>query len=172
MIKLIVAMDDMNGIGINNRLPWYLPQDLKHFKDTTMGHHVVMGRKTADSISGIPLKGRKNSILTRNPRLLSGNDQSYPGFDILTGVDEVIHLAKYLKRDNDVDTFVIGGDEIFKQFINHADIMHITQIHGVYTCSKFFPSFSNNDWKLESKQYCENHSVDYSFLVYNRKNRS
>ncbi|ANX13443.1 dihydrofolate reductase [Fictibacillus arsenicus] len=137
MISFVVAMDENRAIGKDNDLPWYLPNDLKHFKKTTMGKPIVMGRKTYESI-GKPLPGRENIVVTR--------DQSYEaeGTTIVHSVDEVLQI-------NAEEICVIGGSEIFKQFLPVADRLYITEIHHTFEADTYFPELNDNEWKEVSR---------------------
>ena len=158
MISLIVAKARNGIIGSNNDLPWYLPADLRHFKEVTMGHTVVMGRKTFESILqrlGKPLPDRKNVVITR--------DQSftYPGVTIIHDVNEISQLG---------DCFVIGGAEIYGQTIDMADRLYITEVHADSEGDTFFPALDAS-WKEISRvqhQADDKNQYDYDFVVYER----
>ncbi len=156
MISLIVAKARNGIIGSNNDLPWYLPADLRHFKEVTMGHTVVMGRKTFESILqrlGKPLPDRKNVVITRD-RLFS-----YPGVTIIHDVADISTLG---------DCFVIGGAEIYRQTINMADRLYITEVHADIEGDTFFPDI-NSSWKeisREQHQADDKNQFDYDFVVY------
>lgn len=131
MISFIVAMDENRVIGQDNRMPWHLPADLAHFKATTMGHPVVMGRKTFESI-GKPLPGRKNIVLTRQT-------------DWSAGGTEVIHSLDDLPAG---DLFVIGGAEIFRDLLPRVDRMYITVIRHAFAGDAYFPEFDPLEWQV------------------------
>lgn len=157
MINLIVAMGKNNVIGIDNKLPWRLPKDLEYFKETTLNHSIVMGRKTFQSLPGI-LPGRNHIVLTR-----SGMQIRSPFVRCYGSVDEVLELSK------SQDLFVIGGEEIFKQFLPFVDRMFITYIDEHFEGDTFFPKFNEEDWELVSvikgiKD--EKNPYDYEFRVY------
>lgn len=159
-IALIAALDENNGIGKDNKLLCYLPADLKRFKQLTTGHCIVMGRKTFESLPNGALPNRKNIVLTRNTSYYS------KGAEVIHTADEVFQLCK-----NDEKVFVIGGEEIYKLFIQKADILHITRIHHQFEADAFFPDFSQEDWQLTSKtdnQPDEKNKYSYSFLDYNK----
>ena len=134
MISFLVAMDKNRVMGIENRLPWRLPADVKFFKEVTMGHPVVMGRKTYDSI-GKPLPGRENIILTRNV------DYQPEGCKVLHTVEELI---QYIKNKND-EVFVIGGAQLFKELFSVADRLYITEIHHEFEGDTFFRNLKNQN---------------------------
>jgi dihydrofolate reductase len=129
MINIIAAIDEKRGIGKNNKLPWYLPEDLKHFKEVTLNHTVVMGRKTFDSI-GRPLPHRTNIVITNNPQFIAPE-----GVIVTHSLDEALEKAKG-------DVFIIGGGEIFKQAILRTDRLYLTLIKADFGCDTFFPDYS------------------------------
>ncbi|PLR77237.1 dihydrofolate reductase [Bacillus sp. V3-13] len=161
MISLIWAMDENRVIGKDNRLPWHLPEDLKFFKRMTMGHPVVMGRKTYESIGRL-LPGRENIIITRN------RDYEVPGATLFYSIADFVEYA----NGQGEEFFVIGGAEIFKEIFTAADRLYLTQIHAEFEGDTYFPDFDLNDWKLVSKEpglKNEKNPYDYDFLIYHRK---
>jgi dihydrofolate reductase len=160
MISFIVAMDKNRVIGKDNQLPWHLPADLKFFKKTTMGHPIVMGRKTHESI-GKPLPGRENIIVTRN--------KQYQPEGCM-----VIHSLAELKRlesKKEEEVFVIGGAEIFKTIFPIADRLYITMIAHEFAGDTYFPEFNESDWNLVSiakGETDESNPYEYSFNIYER----
>jgi dihydrofolate reductase len=158
MISLLWAMDKNRGIGLNNELPWRLPEDLKYFKRVTMGKPIAMGRKTYDSI-GRPLPGRENIVITRRQGL------TIEGCTVIHDVKELV------KREED-ELFVIGGAEIFKEILPYADRLYITEIYEEFEADTFFPEIDMSDWELiESNPGIkdEKNPYDYVFFVYQRK---
>lgn len=159
MLSIIVAIDKNRGIGLKNGLPWKLPADLKHFKEVTMGHPIIMGRKTHESI-GRALPGRKNIIITRNEQYVA------EGCEVVYALDEALKLV-----GND-DAFVIGGAEIFRQALPLAQKMYITEIRNEFPCDVFFPEFDTSEWReVERTQGVkdEKNPYEYYFVVYERK---
>lgn len=158
MLSILVAMDSQHLIGKDNKLPWHLPNDLKYFKQVTMGHTIVMGRKTFESI-GKPLPGRKNIVITRNKNYHPDGCR-------------VIHSITKIKEMNDKEEiFIIGGAEIFKETLPIADRLYITEIHETFEGDTFFPEFNLSDWKLISKEKGikdEKNRYDYDFCIYER----
>lgn len=136
MISLIVAMDENRGIGVNNQLPWHLSTDLKRFKALTMGHHLIIGRKTYESI-GRPLPGRFMVVLTRNRGLVMA------GVEIVYSFFDAIQLAQS-KGDDEI--FIAGGGEVFQEALPVANRIHLTQVHTEVDCDVFFPNFDFTDW--------------------------
>ena len=121
-ISLIVAVSRNGAIGLNNQLPWYLPEDLKYFKSVTMGKPLIMGRKTFDSI-GRPLPGRANIVLTRDPQWTSD------GVEVVQSVEQALVAAEIACEAADVDEImVIGGEQIYRMTIDLADRIYLTQV--------------------------------------------
>ena len=142
-LKLIVGIDNQNGIGLNNTLPWYNKEDLKYFSKVTKGdgnNVIIMGSNTWKSLPKKPLPKRLNVILSKN--------NNYSGVNIKTISDFDINLFK----DYD-EVWIIGGESVYKQFINIVDEIHITKINGNFNCDTFFPEIPNyfkliNNFKL------------------------
>lgn len=165
LVSLIVAAAENNVIGKNNNLPWHLPADMKYFRETTMGHCVIMGRKNYDSIPGKfrPLQGRTNIIVTRQ------NNFSAPDCIVVHSVEQAFGEAK---KKNETEAFIIGGGEIFAQAVSIADKIYLTRIHSVIDGDVFFPELNREEWKEESVQHFnadEKNKFDYSFLTLIRK---
>ncbi|WP_027409773.1 type 3 dihydrofolate reductase [Anoxybacteroides tepidamans] len=161
MISLIVAMDQNRIIGKDNKLPWHLPADLAYFKRVTMGHPIVMGRKTFESI-GRPLPGRDNIVLTRNRSFQP------EGCIVIHSIDDIQKMAA--ERNDEI--FVIGGAELFEAVLPVADRLYITKIEAQFPGDTFFPPFQEADWCLVSSEKGpkdEKNPYDYAFLVYERK---
>ena len=157
-LTLIVATDRKNGIGINNALPWRLPEDLAFFKRTTTGHPIIMGRKTFDSI-GRPLPNRRNIVITRNPEWHHA------------GVEAVSSLQAASALVGQGEAFVIGGAQIYVEALPLATRLIITEIDAEFACDAFFPSWDIAAWmeiSRESHQAAEQ-NFDYAFVIYQRK---
>jgi len=160
MISLIWAMDKNRVIGHKNQLPWHLPEDLKFFKRTTMGHPIVMGRKTWQSI-GRALPGRENIVITRS------GDFQCDGCTVKNSLDELIDYSK--KKNEEI--FVIGGAEIFKSILPDADRLYVTRIDHEFEGDTFFPELKMNEWELISKELGikdEKNPYHYTFEIYQR----
>ena len=158
-INLIVAIDEKNGIGKNNLLPWHLPADLKHFKTITTGHPIIMGRKTFDSI-GKALPNRRNIVISRNAGLI------IPGVELCDSLNNAIELCK-----DEKDVFVIGGAQIFEQALPVANILYLTIIHEDFDADVFFPEINMNEWNEVEKnlhQPDEKNLYSYSFIKYKK----
>ena len=135
-ITIIAAISENNGLGKNNKLIWHIPDDLKRFKKLTLGHSVIMGRKTFESIAK-PLPQRKNIILTRN------KNYKAKGALIAHNVKEALNFCQ-----NDNQPFIIGGAEIYKLFMNISNKIELTRIHKSYDGDAFFPEILEEKWKL------------------------
>ncbi len=157
-LSLIVATDRKNGIGINNTLPWRLPEDLAFFKRTTTGHTIIMGRKTFDSI-GRALPNRRNIVVTRNP------DWQH------AGVEAVGSLAAAAALAGTAEAFVIGGAEIYAQALPLAKRLIVTEIAAEFACDAFFPTLDASQWQEVSRE--THHSAEndfaYSFVILQRR---
>jgi dihydrofolate reductase len=147
LISIIVAMDENGGIGVDNRLPWHLPDDLKRFKRLTMGHHLVVGRKTYESI-GKPLPGREIIVLTRNP------DYEAPGCQIAHSLDEALRMAR---EHGEEEAFIGGGAQVYAQTLPRADRLYLTRIHATTESDVHFPPIDFQAWIEEKRCY---HPVD------------
>ncbi|MDD5056423.1 MAG: dihydrofolate reductase [Sideroxydans sp.] len=139
-LSLIVAMAKNRTIGVNNTLPWRCPEDLKHFKALTMGHHMIMGRKTFDSI-GKPLPGRTTVIVTRNTEL------KIEGCLIAHSLPEAIQLCA-----GDDEIFVVGGAELYAQALPLVNTLYITEIQQDVEGDAHFPAFDKNTWRESSRE--------------------
>ena len=162
IISLIVAMDEKRGIGVEGRLPWYLPADLKRFKKLTMGHHLIMGRKTYESI-GSPLPGRTMIIVTHNP------NYQPDGCLVARSLETAIEFARMGLED---EVFIIGGADLFEQAIEISDRIYLTQVHATLPADVYFPEYSVDDWnELETIHYPadDNNRYSFSFNIVERK---
>lgn len=158
-ITLIVAAAENNAIGKDNKMLWHLPNDFKYFKQNTVGHSIIMGRKTFESI-GKPLPERRNIILTRD--INYRND----AVDVANSVQEVLNYCR-----DEREIFIIGGAEIYKQTLALADRVLMTRVHTALDGDAYFPELSNNEWKLTSQavhQKDEKHAFDYTFEVWDK----
>jgi dihydrofolate reductase len=149
---LIVAMDEMGGIGKDNRLPWHLSSDLKRFKQLTMGHHLIMGRKTYETI-GRPLPGRTTIVITRNPQYQAA------GCLVAPSLEEALGLAR---EKGDTEAFIAGGGEIFTLALPLVDQIYLTQVHAQVEADVFFPPFSLEGWRqIETIEQPADEKNDY-----------
>ena len=162
-ISLIVAVSRNGAIGLNNQLPWYLPEDLKYFKSVTMGKPLIMGRKTFDSI-GRPLPGRANIVLTRDSRWTSD------GVEVVQSVEQALVAGEIACEAADVDEImVIGGEQIYRMTIDLADRIYLTQVDTDAEGDAFFPDIDLNNWsqtRVKLPEIIDKHP--YRFLVLDR----
>ncbi len=166
ILSIISAIGKNNELGLNNQLLWDLPRDMLHFRETTSGHPVIMGRKTFESI-GRPLPNRRNVVITR--------DVSYSkeGVEVVHSLPEAIDLFKYDVNPlpNGEEVFVIGGAEIYKQSMDHADRLYITHVDGEFEADAFFPTISPNFWNEKSREHFgtdEENNRPMDFVIYER----
>lgn len=162
MLSFLVAMDRNRLIGKDNDLPWRLPADLKYFKEVTMGHKIVMGRKTYESI-GRPLPGRENIVLSTNP------EYEAEGCTVFHSMEDFLHFANEHK---DEELFVIGGAVIFSRLFEKADRLYITEIDEEFDGDTYFPLFNKNEWNILSEKegtMDEKNIYPHRYLVYERK---
>ena len=165
-VSLIVAVSENGVIGKDNDLIWHLPKDMKFFKETTQGHHVIMGRKNFESIPHKfrPLPNRTNVIITRQ------SDYKAEGCLVVNSVEESIEIAK---QNEDTEPFIIGGGQIYKIALeqNLVDRIYLTRIHHVFEGDTFFSEL-NSDWEEVKREDCfadEKNKYDYSFIVLEKK---
>jgi dihydrofolate reductase len=159
-LSLIVAMARNRTIGANNTLPWRCSEDLKHFKALTMGHHMIMGRKTFDSI-GKPLPGRTTVVVTRN------NELEVEGCLVAHSLKEAI-----LNCTGDDEVFVVGGAELYRQAISLVDTLYITEIQQDVEGDAHFPEFDKSEWKETARVASSQETpqpLEYHFVTYRRK---
>ncbi len=155
-ISAIVARSENNVIGVNNKLPWHLPADLKHFKQVTMGRPIIMGRKTYESI-GRPLPGRKNIVIT--------HDQEYqaPGCLVFNSIEDALEACE----DNE-EIFLIGGAQLFESMLPRIQTIYLTIVHADISGDVYFPELKKEEWHETQKQTFlpdENNLYSYSFIT-------
>jgi dihydrofolate reductase len=154
-LSIIVALSENNVVGINNQLPWHLSADLKRVKALTMGHHLIMGRKTFESI-GRPLPGRTNVIITRNM------DYKAEGCVVVSSLSEALQNAQH-----DSEAFVFGGGEIFREALPLVNKIYMTRIHRNFEGDTRFPELNPREWKETARQDFnadEKNNYNYSFI--------
>jgi dihydrofolate reductase len=156
-LTMVVALDRQRGIGIDNKLPWHLPEDLAHFKRTTSGHPIIMGRKTFDSI-GRPLPNRRNIVITRDP------DWRRDGVEAVQSVDAAVRLAAA------ADAFIIGGAQIFIEALPHTDRLIVTEIDAEFACDTFFPPIDRAQWRETAREshHSAQNGFGYAYVTYER----
>jgi dihydrofolate reductase len=154
IVSIIAAMDRKCGIGVDNKLPWRLSADLKRFRELTMGHHIIVGRKTFESI-GRPLPGRRMIVVTR--------DRNYKaeGCDLAHSVEDATRLAR---ERGESEVFICGGAEIYAQSIGIVDRMYLTFVGAEVAADTFFPEFDEQKWdELESVYQPADEKNQYPF---------
>jgi dihydrofolate reductase len=164
LISLIVAMDEERGIGRAGTVPWHLKADLQRFKALTMGHHLLVGRKTWESI-GRPLPGRKMVIITHNPAY---RPENCPECNVVRSLDSALELAQQASED---EAFIGGGGEIFVQALPLADRIYLTTVHTRSGCDVFFPWFDSSEWR-EKEHYEQDadgkNEFSFSYQVFDK----
>ena len=157
-LSLIVAHAKNNVIGYKNTLPWHLPEDLKRFRALTTGHHIIMGRKTFESLGRL-LPGRTTVIVTRNKAF------KVDGALVAHSLQAALVLAA-----NDAEPFVIGGAELYKDGLKHATKLYITEVHAEFSGDAYLPDIDLSYWNLsEKKDHFAANGLEYSDLIYIRK---
>jgi len=160
-IALVAAIGSNNEIGAHGNLLWHLPADLKRFKEITLGHHVLMGRKTYESIPAKfrPLPGRENIVLTSNKHYTA------QGCKVVHSIEEGIQIAS---TAGDTALMIIGGGEIYALAMPLATTLYITKVEGTFPdADAFFPAWSNTDFVLTEQEHFskdDKHAFNFSFL--------
>lgn len=158
IISAVVAIAENNAIGKNNELLWRLPNDLKHFKQITSGHTVIMGRKTFDSV-GKPLPNRRNIVITRQKI-------DIPGCEVVGSVNEALALCA-----GEDEVFIVGGAEIYKLAMPQTDRIYLTIVHRQFDADAFFPQINYEEWaetEREEHGTDEKHAIPYTFITLQR----
>lgn len=159
----IAAIGQNNELGKDNDLLWHLPEDFKRFKKMTTGHYIIMGRKTFESFPK-PLPNRTHVVITRQ--------ENYPSQQciVVKNIDEALEVVK-----NQELVFVIGGGEIYRQFMPFADELELTEVEGEFEADTYFPDVNDKDWELVNEEHHpkdEKHKYAFTFKTYQRKARS
>lgn len=158
IVTIVVAISENHAIGKDNKLLWYLPNDLKHFKEITTGHTVIMGRKTYESV-GKPLPKRRNIIITRQ-------EIAIEGCEVVNAIEAALALCT-----DEEEVFIVGGAEIYKQALKLTDRIYLTIVHQNFEADSFFPEIPKQYWKevyREDHQPDERNLIPYSFITYER----
>jgi dihydrofolate reductase len=165
LISVLVAVSENNVIGREGNLPWHLSDDLRRFKRLTMGHHLVMGRKTFESI-GRPLPGRTILVLTRQAGM------HWEGVGTVRSFDQAREVAE---AAGESELFVVGGGEIYRQTLAHARRLYITLVHAQVDGDTHFPELAWEQWELEEETACpanDRNTVASTFRVYHRREQA
>ena len=161
--SIIVAISDNNVIGKDNALLWRLSADMRFFKEKTTGHHIIMGRKTFESLGNKLLPNRTSIVISRNA------DYQLPEGGILaTSIENAIAKVK-----DETEAFFIGGEQIYKSALPFVDTLYITRVHHTFDGDAFFPEIDKSQWKLVSSEHHkaeEKNEYDYTFETYQRIN--
>jgi dihydrofolate reductase len=160
IVSAVVAISENHVIGKDNKLLWYLPNDLKHFKEITSGHTIIMGRKTYESV-GKPLPRRRNIIITRQ-------DITIEGCEVVNSIQAALALCK-----DEKEVFIVGGAEIYRQSINLTNRIYLTIVHKEFEGDSFFPEINKQEWRevsSEDHQPDEKNQLPYSFITLERVN--
>jgi len=163
-ISIVAAMDERRLIGRANALPWRLPADLRHFKALTLGKPVIMGRKTFESI-GRPLPGRSNIIVTRDP------GYAPEGVLVAHNLNDALDMAREVVG-SEGEAMVIGGANIYFQFLPRADRMYLTMVHDQFEGDAWFPAYDRRDWGVIHEEHHpadERNDAAYSFITLSRR---
>ena len=161
-VSFIVAKSENNVIGIGNKLPWHLKDDLQNFKKITMGHHILMGRKTFESI-GKPLPGRMSLVVS---------GESRPNSDQVFWFNSIFRAIKQAERNGETELFIIGGEKVFKSALSLCDRIYLTEVKATLNGDAFFPQLSLKNWKKVSEQFFPKSAVndhDFLFQILDRK---
>lgn len=161
-ISLLVAMATNRIIGQNNKLPWHLPADLKHFKSLTMGHVIIMGRKTYASI-GKSLPGRINIVVTHQRQLMA------PDAIVVNSIENALEVSEEIASTGEI--FVIGGEQLYRQTLPICQRIYITEIQKDFTGNTVFPALDPVEWRETErvKHVSESNDLEYHFVILDRK---
>ncbi len=157
-VTIVVAISQNHAIGKNNQLLWNLPRDLKHFKDITTGHTVIMGRKTYDSV-GKPLPKRRNIIITRQ-------NITIEGCEVVSSIEDALALCA-----DEEEVFVVGGAEIYRQAMHLVNRIYLTIVKKDFEADSFFPPIDEKEWKTvaqEDFEPDEKNPLPFSFITLER----
>jgi dihydrofolate reductase len=152
-LAMVVAIGDDGAIGKDGKVPWRIPEDLKHFKNVTMGHAIIMGRKTWDEV-GKPLPGRRNLVISRQLGL------SLEGAEVFGTLEEAITAA----RTTDPEPHVIGGSTIYAAAMPLATRIYLTEVHRTVDADTFFPPFDRSVWREVERRRAETEGVEFVTL--------
>ena len=159
-ISIIVAIAENFAIGKNNDLLFHLPNDLKHFKEITLGHSLIMGRNTLLSLPKWPLPNRRHIVITDK------KDDVFPGCEVVFSINEAIEKVKH-----ENEAFIIGGGTVYRQFYPLAGKLYLTLVHKHFDADVYFPEIDFSEWKETAREgfYDEKNEFNYSFLNLERK---
>ncbi|MGD2118760.1 MAG: dihydrofolate reductase [Chromatiales bacterium] len=159
LISIVAAMAKNGVIGIDNRLPWHLPDDLKHFKQLTLDKTIVMGRNTWESLPGL-LPRRRHIVISRRA------DYQAEGAEVMHSITDVLAATK-----DEAEIFIVGGANLYAQMLPYAQRMYLTEIDAEIDGDAFFPAWDAQQWHCEQRQLHaadERHAYAFEFLTYER----
>jgi dihydrofolate reductase len=159
IVSIVVAISENHAIGKDNKLLWYLPNDLKHFKEITSGHTVIMGRKTYESV-GKPLPNRRNIIITRQ-------NITIEGCEVVNSIEAALALCA-----DEAEVFIVGGAEIYKQSMHLTDRIYLTIVHKDFDGDSYFPEINPNNWRETAREDHEpdaKNALPYSFITFKKR---
>ncbi len=163
MLSIIFAIASNNAIGKDNSLLWHISEDLKRFKEITSGHKILMGRKTFESLPGI-LPNREHIILTRDRNFNLDSDK-------VTVINNIEDAIKFYKN-SDEEVFIIGGGEIYKQFLKYANKLYLTKVNKDFDADTFFPQINLDEWEVihnSETKVDEKSGLNFEFIDFLRK---
>jgi dihydrofolate reductase len=161
IVSIIAAVSDNGVIGRDGGLPWRLPADLKRFKRLTSGHHMIMGRRTWESIGRRPLPGRPTIVVSRDPGFAA------EGAQVARSIGQALELAGAV-----AEVFIAGGEAIYREALEVADRLYLTRVHAVVEGDTFFPELDESGWRVVAEEHHppdEKNAYAHTFLVYERK---
>lgn len=161
---MIAAMGSNRVIGKDNDIPWHLPDDFRFFKETTKGHHVIMGRKNWESLPAAfrPLPSRPNIVITRQ------SDYVAEGATVVASLEEAIQLSK---EKGEAEAFIIGGGEIYRMGLAISQKIYLTEINGAFEGQVTFPEFSSAEWVEDTRAHHptdDRHQFSFDFVTYKK----
>ena len=163
-VSAIVAIDEKGAIGKAGQLLWHIPADMKRFKTVTMGHPIIMGRKTFESFPKGPLPGRLNIVLTRD------GEYETEGVSVCHTIDDALAVASCSGAG---ECFVIGGEQVYRQMFDRVETLYLTIVHASFPdADAFFPTVGNDEWNVLSREDFdadERNRYPYSFMVLDRR---
>lgn len=160
-VNIIAALDEKSGIGRSNQLLWKIPEDLKHFKELTRGHPVIMGRKTFESIGRV-LPDRRNIIISSNP------NWQIEGAEVVSALEKAMNVAQAASKD----IFIIGGGQIYRQAIDFVDRLYLTIVQGDFDATVFFPDYSLFNKIVFESEWYKSGKYTFKFLELEKNNGS
>lgn len=164
-IALIVAMDENGIIGKDGKMPWSIPEEMKYFTDTTMGNIVLMGRKTYESLHIKPLPGRVNMVLSRDDKY-----QVAPEVMLFDDLSKAESASREIAKNNDAILFVIGGRQLFQEYLPKADFLYLSEIHASFEGDTKFPDFDMQEWELTATEnFTSKKGINISAKLYVRR---